>query len=187
VSTSPDAGDAPTLVLVGRVRHAHGIKGELVIEPLTDAPDATFASGRRLFAGTVDGDPMPDRRELHVHGSRPFKEGVIVKFAEIADRTEAEKWRQRYVLAPRDELEPPRDGEVYVHDLVGMQAVLANGDAVGEIVGTYELPHGLMLELQRPGTAARDTMLVPFREEFVRDVDAAARRVVLAPPDGFFD
>jgi 16S rRNA processing protein RimM len=185
VSSSPDAAGA--LVLVGRVRHAHGIKGELVIEPLTDAPDAIFASGRRLFAGTVDGDPSPDRRALHVAGSRPFKEGWIVKFAEIVDRTEAERWRQRYLLAPRDELTPPADGEVYVHDLVGMRALLENGETVGEIVGTYELPQGLMLELRRAGAKPGDTVLVPFREGFVREVDAAGRRLVLAPPDGFFD
>ena len=63
---------APDLTIVGRVRRAHGIHGELVIEPLTDAPDAVFAAGRSVFAGTVDGDPTPDGRELVIEESRPF-------------------------------------------------------------------------------------------------------------------
>jgi ribosomal 30S subunit maturation factor RimM len=58
--------------LVGRVRRAHGIRGELVIETLTDAPDAIFASGRRVLAGTRAGDVTPDRQELHVLRSSPF-------------------------------------------------------------------------------------------------------------------
>ena len=66
---------APELTIVGRVRRAHGIHGELVIEPLTDVPDAVFAAGRRVFAGTVDGDPAPDERTLVVKESRPFKGG----------------------------------------------------------------------------------------------------------------
>jgi len=94
---------APELTIVGRVRRAHGIHGELVIEPLTDVPDAVFAAGRRVFAGTVDGDPAPDGRALVVEESRPFKGGGwIVAFDGIADRNEAERWRERYVLAPNE-------------------------------------------------------------------------------------
>ena len=48
---------ADEFFIVGRVRRAHGIRGELAVEVITDAPDAIFAPGRRVFAGTVDGDP----------------------------------------------------------------------------------------------------------------------------------
>ena len=33
----------PELIIVGRVRKAHGIRGEVVVELLTDEPDAIFA------------------------------------------------------------------------------------------------------------------------------------------------
>ena len=56
----------PELIIVGRVRKAHGIRGELVVEPITDEPDAVFASGRRVIAGTATGDPSKDRRELRI-------------------------------------------------------------------------------------------------------------------------
>ena len=115
---------APELTIVGRVRRAHGIHGELVIEPLTDVPDAVFAPGRRVFAGTADGDPSPDGRTLVVEESRPFKGGGwIVAFGGIADRNEAERWRQRYVLAPKSELTPVAAHEVYLHDLFGMHSL----------------------------------------------------------------
>ena len=87
---------APALTIVGRVRRAHGIRGELVVEPMTDAPDAVFAPGRRVLAGTVDGDPSADGRALVVEESRPFKGGGwIVAFVGISDRNEAERWRER--------------------------------------------------------------------------------------------
>ncbi|HEY9230418.1 MAG TPA: hypothetical protein VIP11_27445, partial [Gemmatimonadaceae bacterium] len=92
----------PELIIVGRVRKAHGIRGDLVVEPITDEPDAVFAPGRRVFAGTASGDPAKDGRELHVTSSSPFKGGFIVHFEEIADRSVAETWRDRFLLLPAD-------------------------------------------------------------------------------------
>ena len=169
--------------LVGRVRRAHGIRGELVVESLTDEPDAVFASGRRLFAGTIDGDPSPDGATLTVAASKPFKGGVIVRFAEIADRNRAELWRGRYLLAPLSELTPPAEGEVYVHQLVGLRAELPSGDELGPVLGTYELPQGLVLEVDRPG----GSVLIPFRDDVVVRLDVAGGVVVVDPPDGLLD
>ena len=175
---------APELTIVGRVRRAHGIHGELVIEPLTDAPDAVFAPGRRLFAGTVEGDPSPDAKTLVVESSRPFKGGWIVAFEALADRNEAERWRERYVLAPRSELEPAGDDQVYVHDLFGLAVVRAGSlEAVGEVTDVYELPQGILLDVRRPN----GSVLVPFRPEVVTHVDLAARRLVIDPPEGLIE
>src|SRR5215210_2763056 len=92
----------PELIIVGRVRKAHGIRGELVVEPITDEPDAVFASGRRVIAGTASGDPSKDRRELRILSSTPFKGGFIVHFEGIADRTDAELGRARFLLVPAE-------------------------------------------------------------------------------------
>lgn len=176
---------APELTIVGRVRRAHGIHGELVIEPLTDVPDAVFAPGRRVFAGTVGGDPAPDGRALVVEESRPFKGGGwIVAFAGLADRTEAERWRERYVLAPKDELTPAAEHEVYLHDLFGLSVVRAGSlEPVGEVVDVYELPQGIMLDVRR----TTGTVLIPFRPEVVTQVDLAGRRLIVEPPEGLIE
>ena len=176
---------APELTIVGRVRRAHGIHGELVIEPLTDVPDAVFAPGRRVFAGTKDGDPAPDARALVVEESRPFKGGGwIVAFTGIADRTEAERWRERYVLAPKDELSPVAEHEVYLHDLFGLSVVRAGSlEPLGDVTDVYELPQGVMLDVRRP----TGSVLIPFRPEVVTQVDLAGRRLIVDPPEGLIE
>ncbi|HVE78416.1 MAG TPA: ribosome maturation factor RimM [Gemmatimonadaceae bacterium] len=174
---------APAHVIVGRVRNAHGIRGELVVEPITDAPDAVFASGRRLFAGTMRGDLSPKGETLTVRGARPFKGGWIVAFAEIADRTTAESWRERYFLLPRDELEPPAEGEVYLHELLGM-TVEERGRVLGRVKDYYELPQGLVLDV---ALDAGGTVMVPYTEGVVRTVAAAERRLVVELPPGLLE
>lgn len=170
------------LLVVGRVRNAHGLRGELAVEILTDEPDAVFASGRRLFGGGADLVPVPGGT-VHVRRATPFKGGLIVQFDELTDRTAAEAWRHRYLLAPAAELSPLEEGEVYYHELPGMRVELRDGAVVGDVIGSYELPQGLVIEVRRQ----RGTVLIPFNEEIVVLVDREARRLVVAPPEGLLD
>ena len=170
-------------MIVGRVRKAHGIRGELVVEPITDTPERIFAAGQRVFAGTVRGDLAPDRRELHVDRATRFKEGLIVAFREIADRTTAELWRNRFFLVPAGEVSPLDQGEVYVHELVGMRVLLDSGATLGVVTEVYELPQGLAIDVRRTGGG---TVLLLY-EQSVTAVDRDARTVTVTVPHGLLD
>ena len=170
------------LMIVGRVRKAHGIRGELLVEPITDAPDTVFVSGRRLFAGTATGAPSPDGQELHITAVRQHMDSVRLTIAEVPDRTAAELWRGRFLLVPQDELPPPDDDEVYIHDLLGMSVVHIDGRALGTVADTYDLPQGLMLDV-RPVNGG-PTYFIPWREEVLVNVDEAARMITVDPPEG---
>jgi 16S rRNA processing protein RimM len=96
----------PEYAIVGRLRKAHGVRGEVVVEVITDTPDAIFAAGGRVFAGTADGAPTRDPIELHIQSARPFKGGLLIHFEEITDRDTADSWRERYLLVPVSEVAP---------------------------------------------------------------------------------
>ncbi len=169
-------------MIVGRVRKAHGIRGELLVEPITDAPDTVFVSGRRLFAGTATGDVAADGQELHITAVRQHMDSVRLTLAEVPDRTAAELWRGRFLLAPKDELPPPADDEVYLHDLIGMRVVHVDGRELGAVADTYDLPQGLMLDI-RPVNGG-PTYFIPWRPEVLVHLDETARRIVVSPPEG---
>jgi 16S rRNA processing protein RimM len=175
----------PEFVIVGRVRKAHGIRGDLVVEPISDEPDAIFAPGRRVIAGTPAGDPTKDRRELHISTSTPFKGGFIIHFDEIDDRTIAETWRDRFLLVPADELQPLGENEVYVHELPGMRVELESGEIVGAVIATYELPQGLTLDVSR-GEDEKKSVLIPY-DRIVVAIDRDARVIRIDPPLGLLE
>lgn len=168
---------ADALAIVGLIRNAQGIRGEVVIEPLTDAPDAVFASGRRVFVG--DGG----EQTFSVEKVRPFKGGLMVKFEGVNDRNAAELLRGRYVFSPFDELEPPGEDEVYLHELIGMRVELDTGEEMGEVSGYYELPQGLTLDVK----TEKGSVLIPYRAEVVERTDSDARVVVVKSDVGLFD
>jgi len=177
----------PEFIIVGRVRKAHGIRGEVVVETITDAPDAIFAAGRRVFAGTASGDVTPARQELHIKGARDFNEGLLVSFDEVPDRNAAELWRGRYLLLPASEVPPPADDEVYLHDLIGMTVALESGDVVGTVDELYELPQGLALDVRRAPPRDGETVLVLYDDNTIASVDKDARRIVITPPEGLLE
>lgn len=170
--------------LVGRVRRAHGIRGELAVEALTDEPDAIFAAGRRVFAGTRQGDVAADARELRIAHSSPFKGGWIVSFEGINDRSTAETWRDRYLLLPENEIAPPADGEIFIHDLVGMRVVRITGEEIGEVTSILEVPQGLLMDVRR---ADAKSVLLPFNDQTVTSVDATRRVIHIDPVEGLVD
>ncbi len=155
-----------------------------MVESLTDAPDAVFASGRRVFAGTKGGSVSPDGLELHILRSSPFKGGLIVAFKEITTRDDADTWKDRIFLVPDNEVEPPLDGEIFIHELVGMRVEQMNGSAVGDVHAVLELPQGLVIEVRREG---KKNVLLPFNDVTVTDVDSAARVIRVDPVEGLLD
>jgi 16S rRNA processing protein RimM len=183
--------DTPAYAIVGRIRKPHGIRGEVVVEPVTDAPGATFASGRRLFVGDHAGAPLRDPRDpageprsLVVERARDVGDAWLVQLGGISDRNEAEKWRDRYLLLPFAELVPPAADEVYYHDLEGLAVVLRDGAPVGTVDALYELPQGLVLEVARPD---KPSVMVQYRPDIVLEVDLAARTMRIDPPEGLLD
>jgi 16S rRNA processing protein RimM len=180
----------PEYVLVGRIRKAHGIRGEVVIEPFTDEPAAIFAAGRRVFVGTAEGELAPGASVLRIERARPpgGSGGWIVKAAEIATRTDAERWRDRWLLLPREELPEPEEGEVWLDDLVGLEVVERREGAgetpLGTVGEVYELPQGLILDVVRDG---RTVVCLPFSDDVVKELDVEANRVVVVVPPGLLD
>jgi 16S rRNA processing protein RimM len=177
----------PAFIIVGRVRKAHGIRGEVVVEVITDAPDAVLASGRRVFAGTATGELSANRLELHIRSARPFNEGLLIGFAEVPDRNAAETWRGRYLLLPTDELPPPDEDEVYLHELVGMRVELSDGGIVGTVTEIYELPQGLAMDVQRAEPHETETVMLLYDDRTVASVDKTERVIVVTPPEGLLE
>lgn len=167
-----------SLVIVGRIRRAHGVHGVVVVEPTTAEPGAVFVEGRELVAGTVTGEPSQPGRTLRVAMAEPFQGGFRVQFDGIAGRDEADRWRDRCLLAPREELPAPDEGEVYLHDLVGLRVVGPDGLPLGAVEAWYQLPHDAMIEVSRPSGA----VMIPYR--FVTRVDTSAGVIEVDPPEG---
>lgn len=164
-------------VVVGRIGRAHGIRGDVTMDVRTDEPDRRFQPGQVL---RVEGS----RRTLRVEGARWHSGRLLVKFAELADRTAVEQARGAVLLADVDLAELPEDDdEYYDRQLVGLKAVLADGSQVGTVADVVHMPAQDLLAIR--GEAGE--RLVPFVTELVPRVDLAAGTVELVDLPGLLD
>jgi 16S rRNA processing protein RimM len=168
-------------MVVGRLRKPHGLKGDLTLFPITDAPETVFAPGRAVWLVGLDGEQVAG--PVTIERSRSYHREWLIKFAG-ADRREAiDPWRGLFLAVPAGELAPPEGDEVYLHELDGFAVRLPDQTPLGLVSAVYELPSGLMIEVQGP----KREFLLPYKKEFVREVDRAGRRLVVTPPEGLIE
>ncbi len=120
---------------IGHIRRAHGLRGEVFVQLITDNP-ARVAPGAHLR--TVD-------RELTVESARVASNGRhVVKFAEIPDRTAAERFANVALFAP-----PIDDPDaLWVHELIGSEVREVDGTSRGRCVSVIANPASDILELE---------------------------------------
>ncbi|HEX2196810.1 MAG TPA: ribosome maturation factor RimM [Actinomycetota bacterium] len=149
----------------------HGLGGEVYVIRISD-DRRRFEPGSQLV--------HEDGRALVVQSTRDHRNRFLVKFEGTDDRTAAETLRGAlYVDASSARsLEP---GEFWEHDLAGLDVVLAGtGQAAGTVARVEEGPAQDLLVVDTP----RGERLVPLVAEIVVDVDLAARKVTIDPPEG---
>jgi 16S rRNA processing protein RimM len=149
---------------VGRITKAHGIKGEVLVELVTDRVERV-APGSVLTTG--------DGGKLVVVASRAHQGKWIVAFEGVPTRTDAEAMRGTVLLA--EPIEGAGD-TLWVHELIGADVVEVDGTPRGTVESVLANPASDLLVLD--GGA-----LVPLA--FV--VGHEPGRVVIDPPEGLFE
>jgi 16S rRNA processing protein RimM len=165
--------DTERRILLGRIAAAHGIRGDLLIETYTGAPQDIASYGPLQ---SEDGG-----RSFKVKVIRTTPKGVIAHVTGIDDRNAAETLKGISLYVDRGRLPAPGDGEYYHADLVGLRAEDGQGRAIGTVVAVQNYGAGDLLELRKEGKRA--TELIPFTQACVPTVDISGGRVVIVAPE----
>ena len=147
--------------------------------PLTDDPER--------FAGLdtcVLWDAARDERETRrIATARRHGDAVVLRLDGCASADDAARLSGRFLAVRREDALPPPEGRFYPWQLTGCRVMTEDGRNVGEVTGIEHAP-AQDLWVVADGTAER---LIPAVPEIVVDVDLAARRVVIRPPEGLLD
>jgi 16S rRNA processing protein RimM len=148
---------------VGRVVRPHGLKGEVVVDLVSNRAERSMPGS--VFT-TEGGD-------LCIEKSRPFGHRWLVTFVGVQGIDAAERLRDRVLRAPP--LDDP--SALWVHELVGSTVFdNADGHSLGTVTAVVANPVSDLLELA-------DGALVPLRCV----VDHGPGRITVDVPPGLFD
>ena len=159
------------LILLGVFGAPQGVRGEVRVKSLTADPGAIGAYG-----------PLTDKgraRTFVFESLRPLKDDMMVaRLAGVSTRTAAEALKGAEIFARRDQLPPPADDEFYYDDLIGLEAVDAEGAPIGRVVSLMNYGAGDVLEIA-PAEGG-ETILLPFSKRVAPRIDFDAGRIVIA-------
>jgi 16S rRNA processing protein RimM len=164
-------------VCLGRIGAPQGIRGEVRVQSFTADPMAIADYGPLR---SKDG-----KQSLEIEALRPARHGLVARFKGVFDRTAAEQLRNLELYVSRDRLPPVAADEFYHADLIGLKAITQNGGDFGTVVAIHNFGAGDVLEL-RPGGRS-STVMLPFTASTVPVIDIAAGRMIIDPPQGFFE
>ena len=120
----------PVYLVVGFLRRAHGVQGEMIMDLHTDFPER-FRSGRKLFVGE-------EHKAMTVEDVRSHARGLLIKFKGIETPEETARFRNQWVYIKATDAPPLPEGQIYQHELFGFQVLDENETLLGELVEIIE-------------------------------------------------
>ena len=162
---------------VARIGKPHGIRGEVTVQVLTDAPSERFVAGTEFVVEPASAGP------LTIRSARWNKDILLLGFEEIADRNAAEAIRGAKLFIETEELDDDDDEGWYEHELVGLEARVGS-QVVGKVAALTTLPVQDLLTVK---TEEGKEILVPFVDEIVPEVNIEDGFILITPPAGLFE
>ena len=162
-----DSADSD-LVVLGRISGVYGIKGWLKVWSFTDPLEgiAGYPVWELDLGGSLSRVAVLDWKRAGP--------GLAVRLEGVVSREAAQGLTGAEVRVDRAQLPPAGPGEVYWHDLVGLEASTPEGAPLGRVVGILDLPAHPVLVIE--GERER---LVPLVRERIAGVDLEGGRLTL--------
>jgi len=166
------------MAVVGRVARPHGIRGHVVINLETDFPRERFQAGAELFVKRSD-----EMETLVISSVRFQQERPVVAFGGVDDMNAAIALAGTELRVPVEWLAPLPPEMFYRHDLVGCVVDTTAGVHVGQVTSV----EGTMAGSRLVVATSRGEVLVPLAAEICPSIDLAAKRIVVALPEGLLE
>lgn len=170
----------PDRIAVGVIRKPHGVRGEASVEPWTDSMDR-FAE---LEAVTLVSPDEKKIREVRVEQVRPHGERALMKFHGIETPEEVTSLHNWTVEIPEADARELDEDEYFLHDLVGLTIIDAEGRTRGVVKDAYEGGGGILLNVKRPDGKEFE---LPFAADLCTEIDVPGKRIVANLPEGLDD
>jgi len=170
-SGSP-AGE-PVYLVVGFLRRPHGVHGEIIMDLHTDFPDR-LETGKTLFIGE-------SHRPVSLANIRTHAKGMLVQFNGVETPEEAGLFRNQWLFVKTTEVPPLPEGQLYQHQLYGLEVVEENGRPLGLLTEIIETGANDVYVVTDSG--GREVLL-PAIPAVILDVDLGRRLMRVHLLDG---
>ncbi len=159
---------------IGQIVNTHGLRGDLKVMPWCDDPGIFDELAYVIIDGV----------EFDIEKSRMQKNMVLLKLEGIDDINDAEKYRNKVLTVPREELGELPEGTYYICDLLGCSVETVDGRNLGNICDIIKTGSNDVYVVE---DYTKKQVLIPVIDEVIKSVDIDGKKIVIEPLKGLID
>ncbi len=163
-------------VTVGKILKPQGNQGMLRVLPLTDFPERFF---------NMDRIPILHRdirKILSIEEVYSHKRFLVMRFREVPDRSEAEKYKGALLQIPREQVMDLPENAYYIFDIIGCNVFAKNGKFLGTVKDVIQTGANDVYVVEEK--SRRKPLLIPALKSIVQHIDPQAGRIEVDLPEG---
>ena len=164
--------ESKDLIVVGRIKGVHGIKGELKLlldvshDDIDDFTAEIKAKWKSIF---IDGKPYV------LEGVRRNKDILLITLKGLRDRDVAKGFTGKEVSIDKALLPKLPEGELYIYEIVGMGVVTDTGVDLGIVKNVITTGASDVYEVHGP----KGEVLLPAIDDVILEVDTEGNRITV--------
>lgn len=163
------------LLQVGVISSTHGIRGEVKVFPTTDDPDR-FRKLKQVIL-----DTGREQKSLEIEGVKFFKQFVILKFKDIDNINDIEKYKGKSLYVTREHAVKLKKDEYFIADLIGMTVKEEDGAILGTVSDVLQTGAN---DVYVVALADGGEVLLPAIKDCILSVDMEKREMQVHVLDG---
>jgi 16S rRNA processing protein RimM len=156
---SPQVGE-PEFLVVGKLRRPHGVRGEILLEVITDFPER-LQPGVTVLVGE-------QHQQKRIRSRRVHNKGLLVSFDGYTTPETVGTLRNALVYVPTADRPPLPEGEYYHHQLLGLSVLNDEGQDLGRIIQILTTGANDIYVVRGEGGAE---ILLPAIDAVIREID----------------
>jgi 16S rRNA processing protein RimM len=174
-----DVAELPAdAIEVGRIADAWGIKGWFKVLPYSADPEALFSSKRWFLLPAEKGaKTFVGAASLSVTEAKLHSDSIVACADGVLDRNAAEALRGARIFVSRSSFPAAADDEYYWVDLIGLNVINREGEALGVVRELMSTGPQTVLVLEYVVDDKVQERMIPFVSAYVDSVDIAAKLI----------
>ncbi|UCE06844.1 MAG: 16S rRNA processing protein RimM [bacterium] len=165
----------PEFISIGIITKAYGVKGELMVIPITDEPQQ-FERLKNISIKYQTGE----REFFPIEKVRVKPNRIILKLTGINERNQALTLKGLYVDKHLDECKDLPPDEYYIFDLIGMNVKTTDNLWLGEVTDVLTLPANDVYVIND----GSKEYLIPAIKDVIKKVNLEDKYILIEPLDG---
>jgi 16S rRNA processing protein RimM len=168
---SPQSG-GPVFLIIGKLQRTHGVKGEIVMEVMTDFPEK-IVPGNIVYIGSK-------QQTYEISSVRPTADKMLISFKGFTDCDQVSILRNQIVSIKTEDANQLPEGEFYHHEIIGMTVVEEDGKLVGTIGEILVTGANDVYIINKENG---EELLLPAIRDAVKSIDRVSRKMVVRLPE----